>query len=327
MDSLGLALLFVACAVTAFAGTGALLPFLRARAILDHPNERSSHEMPTPKGGGIVVLGVILVAWIGIGLHFVAGPFLTWILPGTAMVLAALSWIDDLRGLPPIVRLVVQIVAVVTILTLRPDPALVFQGLLPGYVDALLAGVLWVWFINLFNFMDGIDGITGIETLVIGIGVGLIGGGTSALFGIIIAGTVVGFLKWNWHPAKVFMGDVGSVPLGFLLGWLLLNMAGDGHWAAALILPAYYLADATFTLTRRALGGEKIWQAHRQHFYQQAVQRGLSHAAVAAGVFILGDLLFALAWFADHGWTFSALGGALVLTFGFLFWLAQGLRR
>ncbi|MBT7136678.1 MAG: glycosyltransferase family 4 protein [Rhodospirillaceae bacterium] len=326
MDSLSLVLIFVITTAAVFTGTGVLLPFLRARAILDLPNERSSHDVPTPKGGGIVVIGVGLAAWVGVGFYFDAGAFLTWVVPAGALLLAGLSWIDDLRGLTPIVRLVAQITAVVAMLMLRPDSEPFFQGLLPGFLDALLAGVLWVWFINLFNFMDGIDGITGVETLVIGVGIGLTGG-AMGVYGIILAGAALGFLKWNWHPAKVFMGDVGSVPLGFLLGWLLLDLAGSGHWAAALILPGYYLADATTTLLRRAVKGEKVWQPHRQHFYQQAVQRGLSHAMVAAGIALLGSLLVNLAWQANHGWAMPALAVAIVLSFGFLVLLAGGFRR
>ena len=321
MDLFAQALLFVVIATAAFAGTGALLPFLRARAIFDHPNERSSHNTPTPKGGGLALMAVVLAAWVGLGLYLESGTFLTWALPGVALVLAGLSWVDDLRELPPIFRFIAQIAAVTAIFLLRPAPEAFFQGLLPGILDALLAGMIWVWFINLFNFMDGVDGITGIETIIIGLGIALIGEGATALLGGILASAAAGFLKWNWHPAKVFIGDVGSVPLGFLLGWLLLNMAGNGHWAAAIILPSYYLADATITLIRRTLKGEKVWRAHRQHFYQQAVQRGLSHASVAAGVALLGALIVNLAWLAEHGWALPALSATLVLTVVFLFLL------
>jgi UDP-N-acetylmuramyl pentapeptide phosphotransferase/UDP-N-acetylglucosamine-1-phosphate transferase len=321
MDLFAQALLFAVVATFTLTGTGALLPFLRARAILDHPNERSSHETPTPKGGGLALMAVVLAAWIATGLYLESGTFLTWVLPSVALVLAGLSWIDDLRGLPPVIRLGVQIAAVTAILLLRPEPEAFFQDLLPHDLGALLAGIIWVWFINLFNFMDGIDGITGIETIIIGVGVALIGEGSTVWLGGILAAAAAGFLKWNWYPAKVFMGDVGSVPLGFLLGWLLLDIAGDGHWAAAIILPAYYLADATITLIRRALKGDKVWQAHHQHFYQQAVQRGLSHANVAVRVAVLGALLVNLAWFAENGWVLQALSVALALSLIFLFLL------
>ena len=99
-----------------------------------------------------------------------------------------------------------------------------------------------------------------------------------------VAGAALGFLAWNWQPAKLFLGDVGSVPLGFLLAWLLLSLAAHGHWAAALILPGYFLADASWTLARRALRGAPVWRAHREHIYQQAVQAGASHAQVSGAV-------------------------------------------
>jgi len=327
MDSMPLALLLAAVATATFAGIGALLPFLRARAILDLPNARSSHETPTPKGGGIVVIGVVVMAWTGVGLFLGSGVFLTWIIPGTAVALAALSWIDDLRGLPPTTRLLGQVAAVTVVLTLKPGSGLFFQGLLPPALDPFITGLLWVWFINLFNFMDGIDGITGGEALIIGLGLALLGSGPPAMLGLIIAGAALGFLKWNWHPAKVFLGDVGSVPLGFLLGWLLLDFVAAGHWAAALMLPAYYLADATTTLIRRAFRGEKVWQAHSQHYYQQAVQRGLSHAAVSSAVLGAGVILIGLAWVAERGWVWIALASAVALCFRFLVFLAGGGRR
>jgi UDP-N-acetylmuramyl pentapeptide phosphotransferase/UDP-N-acetylglucosamine-1-phosphate transferase len=321
MDSFTQALIFATVAIAAFLVTQAILPFLQAQAILDHPNERSSHDTPTPKGGGLALVAVVLAGWVATGLYLESSAFLTWALPGSALALAGLSWMDDLHGLPPVTRLIAQITSVTFILLLRSTPEAFFQGLLPHTLDTLLAGIVWVWFINLFNFMDGIDGITGIKTITIGVGIALIGNGVEALLGGILAAAAAGFLKWNWHPAKVFMGDVGSIPLGFLLGWLLLNIAGDGHWAAAIILPAYYLTDATITLIRRAFKGENLWHAHRQHFYQQAVQRGLSHAKVSSMVFFLGVLFIVLAWFAEQGWPLIALSATLTLTVSFLFLL------
>src|SRR5690606_27746163 len=124
-------------------------------------------------------------------------------------------------------------------------------------------------------------------TAAIGLGVALFAGaagGEPALvaLGLAVAGAAFGFLPWNWQPARIFLGDVGSVPLGYALGWLLLSLAAAGAWAAALILPLYYLADATLTLMRRLARGERVWQAHREHFYQRATQAGRSHAAVVS---------------------------------------------
>ena len=161
-----------------------------------------------------------------------------------------------------------------------------FQGWLPPALDMAAAALLWVWFVNLYNFMDGIDGLAGSETAAIGIGLALFAvvgtGGDPALAApaAAIAAAAIGFLVWNWAPARIFLGDVGSVPLGYLLGFLLLATAARGYWKFALILPLYFLADATITLLRRLARGERVWLPHREHFYQQAVQRGLGHAAV-----------------------------------------------
>jgi UDP-N-acetylmuramyl pentapeptide phosphotransferase/UDP-N-acetylglucosamine-1-phosphate transferase len=206
---------------------------------------------------------------------------------------------------------------------------LVFQGVLPAWLDHLIKGLAWVWFINLFNFMDGVDGITGVETFCIGLGLALVAllaqspPGASAVTSILpayplmLAACAAGFLVWNWAPSKIFLGDVGSVTLGYLIGWLLLITAAQGNWPAALLLPLYYLADATLTLGRRALRGEKIWRGHREHFYQKALLRGAGHAWVSANLLLHNALLvllaLAAATVAVAVWI-ALLGGVLVVT-------------
>ncbi len=190
-----------------------------------------------------------------------------------------------------------------------------------------MAGLLWVWFINLFNFMDGIDGLAGVEAACIGFGIALVPVAAAlpdvfGTFGIAIAAASLGFLIWNWHPAKIFLGDIGSVPLGFLLGWLLLWLAANGQWAAAVILPLYYLADATITLLRRGVRGEKVWQAHRQHFYQHAVRHGLDHDQVVRHVLFVDLVLVALAMAAARGWVWAAVISAPVLVLWLLVFLS-----
>jgi UDP-N-acetylmuramyl pentapeptide phosphotransferase/UDP-N-acetylglucosamine-1-phosphate transferase len=144
----------------------------------------------------------------------------------------------------------------------------------------------WVWFTNLYNFMDGIDGITGVETILIGCGLCLVQTAASiedpfvSFLMLCISGACLGFLTQNWHPARIFLGDVGSIPLGYLVGFCLLSLAVKGYLAAALILPLYYLADSGITITRRALRGEKIWLAHREHFYQKAALNSGRHDEV-----------------------------------------------
>ncbi len=326
---LAVGILVLAVFAGSLVGTGVVLEYLRRRAILDHPNERSSHAVPTPRGGGIALVGCLIPAWAAIGMLAgrpgmeVAGVI------GAALFLAGLSWLDDLGGLSAVVRLAAHAGAAALVLAGTGGEATYFQGLLPPILDTALAFLGLVWFINLFNFMDGIDGIAGVETVTIGAGIAaaaLVGGldGRFALFGLTAAVAALGFLRWNWYPARIFLGDVGSVPLGFLLGWLLLETARAGAWAAALIVPLYFLADATITLARRALRGEKIWQAHREHFYQQAVRRGVGHARISALVGLVGGVLAALGCLAAAGWPVAALGAACMVVASLLMFFAAG---
>jgi UDP-N-acetylmuramyl pentapeptide phosphotransferase/UDP-N-acetylglucosamine-1-phosphate transferase len=174
--------------------------------------------------------------------------------------------------------------------------------------------------------MDGIDGVDASEAATIGIGIMLVASGSLDLAApaAAIAAAALGFLVWNWAPARIFLGDVGSVPLGYLLGFLLYQLALRGSWQTALILPLYFLADATLTLLRRLARGDRVWQAHRQHFYQRAVQRGLGHAAVVLRVIAANVVLIACALAAVRGWGFAALGVAVLTVALLLVALGRG---
>ncbi len=232
-----------------------------------------------------------------------------------AIALAAISWIDDLRTLGALPRLGVQVLAAIAGVLMLQGP--VFQGLLPFWLDATITVIGWIWFVNLFNFMDGIDGISGVEAIGIGGGVALIGflafNSQTACHGTdwSLRPRPQGFLVWNWHPAKIFLGDIGSIPLGYLLGWLLLSLAASGYLPAAIILPLYYLVDATLTLLRRLQRGEKIWRAHREHYYQKAVQNGRSHAQVSTAVALTNIGLVVLAVLTTMANPGSLLPGSL----------------
>lgn len=335
-------------AVLAFAiswpGTRLLLTLLRREAVLDVPNERSSHTLPTPRGGGIAVIGAIALSWAGLYAIGVM-PAASLVVVAAMVALAAICWIDDLRGLSPLVRLLAQFAAVAAGIWALPAGA-IFQGWLPPALDAVATALLGVWFVNLFNFMDGIDGIAGVEAAAIGLGLVLVGTvyladpGRPLAVGVgvagdlqlvmpaaAIAGASVGFLVWNWAPARIFLGDVGSAPLGYVLGFLLFTLALRGQWQAALILPAYFLADATLTLLRRLARGERVWQAHREHFYQRAVQRGLGHAAVVRRVVAADIVLILCAGAAGQGSGFAALGVAALTVLLLLVELGRARRR
>ena len=311
--------------IASLAGTGVVLFFLRRHAILDHPNARSSHAAPVPRGGGLAVIAILVCAWV-----YVAPEALQmeiWVVLLAAVLLATVSWIDDLRSLSPVTRLLAQAAGVLPALIWLGDSGLVFQGLLPQPLDLAATALAWLWFVNLFNFMDGIDAISAVEATGIGGGVALIASiapasGLDPALGLTLAAAAIGFLVWNWPPAKIFLGDVGSVPLGFLLGWLLLKLAASGYWAPALILPLYYLADATITLALRAARREPVWQAHRQHYYQRAVQRGRSHFCVSAAIGAANLLLAALAVLSlTQPWIALGLGG--LVTAILLAWLSR----
>jgi UDP-N-acetylmuramyl pentapeptide phosphotransferase/UDP-N-acetylglucosamine-1-phosphate transferase len=297
-------------------GTALLLPWLRARAVLDRPNERSSHKIPTPRGAGVAVVAVLIVALCAIELRAGAPIWRVALLVVAILVLAAVSWIDDRKGADWRLRLAVQAAVVAAgVLAIGVEPLAARLQWPPWLVFAGLA-LGWMWFINLYNFMDGIDGITGVETASIGIGLvalavvtlGAVAG--QALAGLALAGTAIGFLVWNWHPARIFLGDVGSVPLGYIVGGLLIQAFVGGHWAAAMILPLYYVADATVVLVLRALAGQRPWQAHRGHVYQRATQGGMSHGQVSLAIGALNVVLICFAVAAGLGWPWLSLAAS-----------------
>lgn len=284
-----------------YVGTALLLWALPKLSVMDTPGERSNHVTPTPRGAG---LAVVISA---VGFMTVSGAH-TGIVLG-ALVLMLMSFLDDRKPLPVHIRLAAQAMVVVFALTYF-EYGLVFQGLLPWWLDRALAGLLWLWFLNLYNFMDGIDEITATQTASIATGLIFLAISEAgvknflAVDGAIIGGAVMAFWLFNRHPAKIFLGDSGSVPLGFLTGFLLLVLAAEGQWEAALILPAYYLCDATLTLLKRLLAGKKIWQAHSEHAYQRAVRAGRTHDDVARHVLALNMILITLS-------VVSLLGGTV----------------
>lgn len=234
-----------------------------------------------------------------------------------AFVLGGVSWIDDIKPLPPLIRFIPQILCIAFILYITPLGNISALDFLPIWAQSIIVGLAWLWFINLFNFMDGVDGISGVQTIIITCGVIAIATLTALpaflieTSGIIAAATI-GFLVWNWPPSKIFLGDVGSITLGFLLGWVLLQLVIAGYTLAAIIIPGYYLADATHTLCHRLFKGEKIWHAHRQHAYQQAVQHGMSHLMVTVLTGLLGILLVCLSVI-SLSWPIASIVSALAL--------------
>ncbi|MBX9590011.1 MAG: glycosyltransferase family 4 protein [Hyphomonadaceae bacterium] len=277
--------------------TALYMRVMTASRQLEQPNERSMHTAPVPSGAGMAIIATALLLWPLSQRLALSNVHLT--LLGAAVSLSALSWLDDRHRLSPGVRLAAHALAAGLLLTVLDPDQRIFP-LLPLSLERGLLGLGWLWFINLFNFMDGIDGLAGSEAVAIAAGylvvVAAVGLGTPLReLAMIIAAASAGYLVWNWHPAKIFMGDTGSIPLGFLLGWLMIDLACRGLWAAALILPLYFAADATLTLLRRLRRGEKPWQPHRQHSYQRAVLGGATPPAVVWRINATNLVLLALA--------------------------------
>ena len=330
------ALVFLVAAATSVGLILLLKPAL-ARYALARPNARSSHKIPTPQGGGIAVVAATLAGVVaGATLASIASGMLLalWPLAAAVVLLAAVGAGDDILHIPVGPRLILQFVAVGLVLAALPDDARVMPQL-PWWLEraALLIGGVYV--VNLVNFMDGIDWMTVAEVVPVTAGLcGLFWLGASPLRDAVIAaallGAVAGFAPFNRPVAKLFLGDVGSLPIGLLMFWLLLQLATRGHVAAALLLPLYYLADATVTLGRRFAKGENVLQAHRSHFYQRATDLGFSVGQVVARVFAVNLVLAALAIVSvsdSSSWSpIIALGLGIAVVAALLTHLARGKR-
>ena len=295
----------LASAVLSFVLILLLRPLL-VRYALARPNARSSHSVPTPQGGGIAVVAATLIVGLPAGV-VIGGSFAIpsiLVLSIAALALALLGAVDDIRPLPALPRLVVQMAAVAALVVLAA-PGRVLPEFVPLWLEILVLILAGTWWVNLTNFMDGIDWITVSEFVPMTAFVAAVGlagamgpiGAVSPAAGPLAAalcGALLGFAPANRPVARLFLGDVGSLPIGLLSGWLLLALAVAGHLAAALLISLYYVADATLTLVRRAMRGERVWEAHRSHFYQRATVNGFSVAEVDARIFLLNLGLAAL---------------------------------
>ena len=276
-----------------------LSPLLQ-RYALARPNARSSHVTPTPQGGGIAVMAATAIAVTLAGLFGAPYPGNTIsIVMTAAFCLAGVGMVDDLRPIPVVPRLALQLAAVMLLFAILPTQLGILESIPIALERALLILAL-LWFINLVNFMDGLDWMTVAEMLPMTAALAAFAFFDEAPPNVLpvalaLAGALIGFAPFNRPVARLFLGDVGSLPIGLLTGWCLLELASRQHYAAALLLPLYYLADATITLLRRIATGQRFWDAHRSHFYQRATDNGFSVGQVITDVFLLNLLLAGLA--------------------------------
>src|ERR1700694_2801596 len=293
--------LFAVVLAAAFSAclTWALRPLL-VRYALARPNARSSHRIPTPQGAGIAVIGATLTVAGGIiasaGSTDLSIPTVVF---AATLFMALVGVGDDIKSIPVLPRLILQAVAVGAIL-FTPSSDLRIIPACPLWVERGLLLLAGLWFVNLVNFMDGLDWMTAAEVVPITgamLALGWLGEfpASATILAAALCGAIVGFVPFNRPVAKIFLGDVGSSPIGLLLGWCLLQLAYHQQLAAALLLPLYYLSDATVTLLRRLIRREPFWAAHRSHFYQRATDNGFSVLRVVSYVFALNIVLAALA--------------------------------
>ena len=273
--------------------TAGLRRYALARSVIDVPNARSSHTVPTPRGGGVAIVLTFLLAMVGLMPSGIEQISTLLALGGGGALIAVIGFMDDHGHIAARWRLLGHFVAAAWMLGwLGGLPPLTMFGwtLDMGWLGGLLAAVYLVWLLNLYNFMDGIDGIASVEAITACLGAAwlywLAGLGGTAVLPLLLAAAVAGFLYWNFPPAKIFMGDAGSGFIGIVLGGLSLQAA----WVSPpmfwcwLILLGVFIVDATYTLVRRLLRGDKVYEAHRSHAYQFASRVYGKHLPVTVAV-------------------------------------------
>jgi UDP-N-acetylmuramyl pentapeptide phosphotransferase/UDP-N-acetylglucosamine-1-phosphate transferase len=248
-----------------------------------------------------------------------------------AVLMAGVGIMADIHPIDVAPRLLLQTLAVTAVIFTLPADLRVLP-VVPWWVERIALVVGGLWFVNLVNFMDGLDWMTVAEVVPVTAALALIGllgvlPVQAAVVSLALCGAMIGFAFFNRPVARLFLGDVGSLPIGLIVGWLLVLAAGHGGRTAAILLPLYYVADSTITLVRRLINGETVWQAHRSHFYQRATDRGFTVMEVVARVFfvnlVLAGLALATVLEPSRDLDLAALGaGAL-----FVAWLLYGFAR
>lgn len=316
--------------VMAWLLTGLVRRYALRTNLLDHPNARSSHSVPTPRGGGvaIVVACLLLTTLLG-ALGWIEAPLL-WATLGAGGLVAVLGYLDDRSSLPARWRFAGHLAAALWVMAwLGPLPKVPLLGVAVdlGWAGPALSVLFLVWMINLFNFMDGIDGIAGVQTITTTLSGAwlwwLAGSGAGWLAAVVFAACVAGFLLWNFPPAKIFMGDAGSGFLGLMVALFALwsGQQQPALFWAWMILVGCFMVDATTTLVRRVRRGERFFEAHRSHAYQYASRRLGGHRPVTLAVGVIN-----VVWLLPIAWAVAAahLDGLIGvgLAYAPLVWLA-----
>lgn len=281
--------------------TGAVRQQALARRVLDVPTARSSHTVATPRGGGVAIIVVSLVAFSVLGLLGLVTPRQAVALIGGGLIAGGIGLLDDLGGVPPLPRLLVHFASAGWVLAFVggvPRIVVLDTPVAPSWLLVVLTLLYLVWHLNLTNFMDGIDGIAGVQATTVCLGGAVASwlapdGGTVWAPALVVGASTSGFLVWNWPPARIFMGDAGSGFLGLMIAAhsLLASSSAPATFWSWVILSAVFVADATVTLLRRLSRGEPVHEAHRSHAYQHTAQYWASHRRVTIAVAVINLVL------------------------------------
>lgn len=321
--------LYILAFILSFIGVELFRRWSLKKKLLDIPNERSSHENPTPRGGGIVIVFLTLIFYLLYQSLYSDSFIWSYFLGG--ILIAYISWLDDIKNISIILRLACHILATLLVIYQIGYFEKIYLPYLGsvhlGYFGLFVTSIWVIWFINAFNFMDGIDGIAGIQTVIAAFAWALIGYFQEIdfyiFFGIVLFFVSFGFLLHNWHPAKVFLGDVGSAFLGYTFGVLPLFALAFGSSSSfkefslltGILFVWFFFYDSILTLLKRILRRERIWQPHRQHLYQILVISKLSHSFVSL---IYGGLSFLLVIAVLYFFVLKKEGLYLILVLSFL---------
>ena len=265
---------------------------------VDKPNYRSSHKKPVALGAGIIIIPFIVF-------YSLFNDYVWNInILSCLSILFLISLWDDIKNIKPLPRLFFHFIAIYIYVFLYLNPKIqqiyVYDKIII-YIFTIFVILGITWFINAFNFMDGINGITSVEVISICLSLIFIDFFLNKEINVLVFSTLIIifiFCYFNWSPASIFLGDSGSIPLGFITIFLLIELALKGMWVAALILPLYYLMDTGITLLKRVYQRKKFWNPHKEHFYQQAIQNGFSHTYVSVKLILINLGLFFLSFFA-----------------------------
>lgn len=323
-----LVLLFVCFGLSWFI-TRLLIPLLTKYKIVDLPGKRRSHESSTPRGGGLALILIYITCFPAFEYFIIGGFGYSRSIIQILLPIALVSFWDDLIGIRISFRLIVQASCSVLAIMWLVHPHLVLHDSLPIYLDLAIGSFALLTFLNVYNFMDGIDGISASESIHLCLTILLLYSVRGDIMNnvgfviptiLIILGWSIGFLCFNWSPAKIFLGDIGSISLGFLFGICILIVASSSEhlFLSCVIACLYYVADGGITIMIRLAKGEAIWKPHLNHFFQKGLRKGMSHKSVVYKIIRCNLLLMILSVNALFYPVISTILAVIVVTYTIL---------